>query len=122
MSENAKVATADAEIDVAIRHAAVYAKFDRRVVRATYSSRTDRILMRLDHGVTCSIPRKLLQGLAAANPEALSRIEILGHGTGLYWPRLDVAHEVSGLLAGVYGSEKWMAHLQLESSSGRRSA
>ena len=43
------------------------------------------------------------------------KIEILGNGTGLYWPALDVAHSVSGLLAGVYGSAKWMERLHLES-------
>ena len=27
------------------------------------------------------------------------------------WPALDLAHSVSGLLAGIYGSEKWMSSL-----------
>jgi hypothetical protein len=41
----------------------------------------------------------------------LNRIQILGEGTGLLWPILDVAHYVPALLEGVYGSEKWMAAL-----------
>jgi predicted TPR repeat methyltransferase len=116
------VAITDAKIDAAMRQTRLYEKYDRRVVRATYSDRTGRFLLHLEDGVTHSIPRKLLQGLAEAEPSALSKIEILGRGTGLYWPALDVAHLVAGLLAGVYGSAKWMKNLQLESKPSRMSA
>jgi hypothetical protein len=108
MPELARVVTTDAEIDAAIRQARLYEKYDQRVVRANYSERTDRFLLRLEGGVTHIIPRWLLQGLSEAEPSALNRIELLGRGTGLYWPSLDVAHSVSGLLSGVYGSAKWM--------------
>src|ERR1035437_9452595 len=111
MPELARMVTTDAEIDAAIREARIYEKYDRRVVRATYSDRTDRFLLHMENGVTHSIPRRLLQGLSEAEPGALNRIELLGRGTGLYWPALDVAHLVSGLLGGVYGSAKWMAAL-----------
>jgi predicted TPR repeat methyltransferase len=122
MPELARVAITDAKIDAAMRQTRLYEKYDRRVVRATYSDRTGRFLLHLEDGVTHSIPRKLLQGLAEAEPSALSKIEILGRGTGLYWPALDVAHLVAGLLAGVYGSAKWMKNLQLESKPSRMSA
>jgi hypothetical protein len=114
MPEPAKIVTTDAEIDAAIRHANAFAKYDQRAVRANYSERTDRVLIRMENGVTHSFPRKLLQGLAEASPDTLSNIELLGNGTGLYWPTLDVAHSVSGLLAGVYGSAKWMDRLHME--------
>lgn len=122
MAKPAKVATTNAEIDAAIRNARIFERYDQRVARATYSSRTDRVVLRMLNGVTHSIPRKLLQGLADAEASQLSKIELLGRGTGLYWPALDVAHSVSGLLAGVYGSEKWMKHLQLETAPRRASA
>jgi hypothetical protein len=112
MPEPARVVTTDAAIDAAIRQARVYEKYNRRVLRASYSDRTDRFVLRMDNGVTVMIPRSLLQGLTGAKPDALSRIELLGNGTGLYWPDLDVAHSVTGLLAGVYGSEKWMKQLR----------
>jgi hypothetical protein len=115
MRESAKVVTTNSEIEAAIRQARVSSKYDQRVVRASYSARTDRISLRMHNGVTHSIPRKLLQGLSEIAPEQLSRIELLGHGTGLYWPSVDVAHSVSGLLAGIYGSAKWMRKLQTES-------
>lgn len=119
MPELARVVTTDAEIDAAIRQARIYEKYDQRVVRGTYSDRTDRFLLRMENGVTHVIPRRLLQGLAEAEPAALSRIELLGRGTGLYWPSLDVAHSVSGLLAGVYGSAKWMRQLLDTRSTGK---
>jgi hypothetical protein len=112
MPDRAKVVTTDAEIETAIRQARVSAKYDQHVVRAAYSPRTDRISLRMGNGVNHSIPRRLLQGLADAPPAQLSRIELLGGGAGLYWPALDVAHSVSGLLAGIYGSAKWMRGLQ----------
>jgi hypothetical protein len=122
MPDLARVVTTDAEIDAAIREARLFEKYDQRVVRATYSARTDRILLKLENGVTHSIPRKLLQGLSEAEPSDLNKIELLGRGTGLYWPALDVAHLVSGLLAGMYGSAKWMKRLDLESESNQISA
>jgi len=122
MPEIAGVVTTDAEIDAAIEQARRLEKQDRRVARASYSGGADSIILLLENGVTHSIPRRLLQGLADANPNDLNNIELLGGGTGLYWPALDVAHLVSGLLAGVYGSAKWMKHLQLESEASRMSA
>jgi predicted TPR repeat methyltransferase len=122
MPEIAKVMTTDAEIDAAIEQARRFEKYDRRAVRASYSALTDRISLRLENSVTYNIPRRLLQGLSDADSKDISKIELLGNGTGLYWPTLDVAHLVSGLLAGVYGSAKWMERLELESGPRRISA
>ena len=76
----------------------------------------------MEHGVTYRVPRKLLQGLRDAATGDLHNIELLGRGTGLYWPTLDVAHSVSGLLAGIFGSENWMKQLELEVARSRRYA
>ena len=122
MPERAKIVASDAEIDAAIKDARLFEKFDRRVERAVYAEGTNSIVLHLENDVVHSIPRKLLQGLAEADPESLKDIELLGGGTGLYWPALDVAHSVSGLLAGVYGSARWMQHLEEESQEGRISA
>jgi hypothetical protein len=122
MPEIAAVTTTDDEIDASIEEARRLEKYDRRVVRASYSDGTDSIILLLENGVTLSVPRRLLQGLTKAEPNALNNIELLGRGTGLYWPEMDVAHLVSGLLAGVYGSARWMKHLQLETEESRLSA
>jgi phosphoheptose isomerase len=111
--------TTDAEIDAAIEQARRFEKYDRRVVRAAYSEGTDAIVLFMEKGVSLSVPRRLLQGLTEAKAEDLNQIELLGRGTGLYWPSLDVAHSVTGLLAGIYGSARWMERLQLDSESDR---
>lgn len=111
MPEHARVAVTDADIDAALARARQYAKYARKVVKASYSKSSDRLRLVLDDGVTCSIPRGLIQGLAEAREQDLSRIQVLSDGTGLLWPVLDVAHYVPALLQGVYGSEKWMTAL-----------
>jgi hypothetical protein len=111
MPERALVDVTDADIDAALGRARVYAKYARKVVKATYSKTSDRLLLVLDNGVTSSIPRRLIQGLSGAQERDLRRIQILSDGMGLLWPFLDVAHYVPALLQGVYGSEKWMSAL-----------
>jgi len=111
MPEPANLTTTDAEIDAAIARGRKYAKYDRRVMKATYSKKMDTLRLVLDDGATCTIPRPLIQGLPGAEGKALKRIQILGDGTGILWPLLDVAHYVPELFAGVYGSEKWMTAL-----------
>jgi Protein of unknown function (DUF2442) len=122
MPEPVKIITTDEHIDAAIRDAHLFEKYDRRVARAVYADGTDSIVLHLEDGVTQSIPRRLIQGLSGAKAETLRNIELLGHGTGLYWPELDVAHHVSGLLSGIYGSAAWMERLRSESKSSRISA
>jgi len=111
MPEPAQIVTSDAEIDAAIERARRYEKYDRRVLKATYSKLTDSLRLTFDDGSIYILPRPLIQGLSHANARELGRIQILGDGTGLLWPMLDVAHYVPGLLGGVFGSEKWMTAL-----------
>jgi hypothetical protein len=111
MPERARVTVTDADIDAALGRSREYSKYARKVVTASYSKATDRLRLVLDNGVTCSIPRTLIQGLAGAQEKNLNRIQMLSDGTGLLWPLLDVAHYVPALLQGVYGSEKWMTAL-----------
>lgn len=127
MPDPARVVTTDAEIDAAIERGRKYAKYDRRVVKATYSKPSDNLRLVFEDGATYTLPRARIQGLAGSTEKDLKSIQIVGNGTGLLWPRLDIAHYVPGLLAGVYGSEKWMValyrhrkKLKLVDSSNRR--
>jgi hypothetical protein len=81
------------------------------VVRAEYEKRPDLITLHLDDGVRVSIPRDRLEGLQQADGVQLSKISILGHGTGLRWPLLDIDHYVPGLLNSVFGTSRWMTEL-----------
>ena len=115
--KRSRIVTTDAEIDAAIvrgRVASVPA-----VAAAAYDAGRDEVALHFENGTRLQIPRALLEGLAGAAPAALAEIEILGPGTGLYWPRLDVAHAVSGLLDGIFGTRKWMRELGRRGGAAR---
>lgn len=107
----AVVATTNQEIQSALTQARKFAASDRRVVRVAYETKPDLLTLHLDDGVRVSIPRMGLQGLRDAKPAQLSKVEILGRGTGLHWPLLDVDHYVPGLLNHIFGTSRWMAEL-----------
>ena len=96
------------------------------VVEATYDEPADEISIKFENGARLELPRKLLQGLTNAAPADLRTIEILGPGTGLNWPALNVAHYVPGLIDGVFGTRQWMSDLPAlrarMSELGRKSA
>jgi general stress protein YciG len=106
-----RVVTTDAEIDAAIARAREYEETDPRVERAEYQPGVDLIALYMRNGIIVAVPRELLQGLREATLAQLRKIEILGPGTGLDWPELDVQHSVEGLLRGVFGNRRWMAEI-----------
>jgi hypothetical protein len=110
-SSKAIVVTSDRQIDAALAQARSFAASDRRVVRAIYEKKPDLLTLYLEDGVRVSIPRMSLQGLQDARPAQVSRIDILGHGTGLHWPLLEVDHYVPGLLNHVFGTRHWMSEM-----------
>src|SRR5205814_3666601 len=68
------------------------------------------------------IPREELQGMQLATKEQIEQIEILGDGTGLHWPALDLDFYVPGLLRRVYGNKKWMAEIGRSGGSVKSAA
>jgi Protein of unknown function (DUF2442) len=80
-------------------------------VNARFDKATKRVVVDLANGTTLLVPAHLIQGLQKASAKDLAEIEILGAGTGLYWPKLDVDTGVTGLLKGVFGTKAWMAEL-----------
>lgn len=107
-----KVVTTDAEIDRAIARAAASER-EPRVVSVEYrpGAGLDLLVLRLSDGRREIIPREDLQGLENATRAEVSHVEILGNGTGLHWPDLDVDHYVPGLLKHIYGTKRWMAEI-----------
>jgi hypothetical protein len=103
-----KVQVSSVQIDSTIARARQFAAGDPRVVRVQYEAKDDLVSLRFADGIKVSIPRKQLQGLERANRSRLSKIEIVGNGTGLHWPLLDVDHYVLGLLEHRFGTKRWM--------------
>lgn len=118
-----KVVTTDAEIDTAIA-AAQSLPDEPRVTEVEYVSGTglDLLILKLSDGRRHVIPREDLQGLAGVPPEQVAQVEILGNGTGLHWPALDVDHYVPSLLRHVYGTRRWMAEIGRSGGSAKSPA
>lgn len=70
--------------------------------RCDKSSR--RIVVDLANGTTLLVPARLIRGLQKAAQGKLSEIEVLGAGSGLYWPKLKVDISVAGLLIEAVGA------------------
>ena len=96
------------KIDAAIKRAKQFEAQDPRVIQASYDAKEDLVSLHFADGVRLAIPRKQMQGLENATRPQLSKIEIVGHGTGLHWPLLDVDHYVRGLLDHRFGTKRWM--------------
>jgi uncharacterized protein DUF2442 len=63
----------------------------------------DALVMKLRDGVTVTIPRRKIAGLAGASANALADFDIEGGGAYLHWGQLDVDHSVPVLLADALG-------------------
>ena len=96
---------------------------DEPRARAVSFDRNSRLLsIELEDGCTAGIPVSKLEGLADASSDDLSDVEILGRGIGLHWERLDIDFSVPGLLAGAFGTKKWLDRQRAAQAGAARSA
>src|SRR4051794_33763584 len=87
-------------------------------VDARYNRAANRIEVELSNHVVMAFPPNMAQGLEQADPSDLEQIEVTPLGLGLHFPSLDADLYVPALLAGITGSEHWMASL-LGAKGGR---
>jgi hypothetical protein len=87
-------------------------------IAARYDRRRKRIVVDLSNEVEFTFPPDIAQGLAGADPADLAVVEVSPSGLGLHWPRLDTDFSLSGLLAGEFGTKRWMAS-ELGAAGGR---
>ena len=118
----ARVRATDAEIDAAMARANATEGERPRAIAADYRLADDRVVITLATGVQVAIPRNRLQGLQGATPRQLAKIEIEGPGTGLHWPLLDVDHYIPAILAGVFGTRRWMSEIGRRGGMARSAA
>lgn len=118
-----RVVTSDREIDLALERTRKLRE-GPRVTAVEYrpGAGLDLMILQLSDGRRHMIPREDLQGLQSATKEQIARVEILGGGTGLHWPGLDVDFYVPGLLRGVYGNKQWMAAIGRRGGSVKSAA
>jgi hypothetical protein len=115
-----EIVTSNAEIDRAIERAAKL-QSEPRVIEVEYKpgAGLDLLILRLSDGHRHLIPREDLQGLQSATKEQIARVEILGNGTGLHWPALNLDLYVPALLRRVYGTKRWMAEIGRSGGSAK---
>lgn len=118
-----KIVTTDAEIDTAIEQAKNLQN-EPRVVEVEYrpGAGLDLLILKLSDGHRHLIPREDLEGLQSATKAQVAQVEILGNGTGLHWPALNLDYYVPSLLRGIYGTKRWMAQIGRTGGSAKSTA
>jgi Protein of unknown function (DUF2442) len=118
-----KVITTNAEIDQAIERAGVL-EDEPRVIAVEYrpGAGLDLLILKLSDGHRQLIPREDLEGLENTSREQIGHIEIIGNGTGLHWPDLNLDHYVPALLRNVYGTRHWMTMIGRRGGSNQSAA
>jgi hypothetical protein len=112
----------DAQIDAALERGRIAAETEPRAAAARYDRKSGRVIIDLTNGATFAFPVRLAERLADASPDDLAEIEISGRGFGLHWAKLDIDYSVPGLVAGVFGTARWMAARAGRASSPAKAA
>jgi Protein of unknown function (DUF2442) len=118
-----KIVTTNVEISRAMERAKALQN-EPRVAEVEYrpGSGLDLLILKLSDGRRHLIPREDLQGLQSATKEQIARVEILGNGTGLHWPALDLDLYVPNLLRRIYGTKSWMTAIGRSGGSAKSAA
>lgn len=118
-----KVVMTNAEITQALQKAKRLE--DEPKVLAVYynpAPHFDLFVLNFSDGSRHFIGREKLQGLQDAPKKQIANVEIIGSGTGLHWPDLDIDFYVPDLLCGLYGNKQWMAMLGRKGGKARSAA
>lgn len=105
-----EVVTTDAEIDAALESAKLH-DGDPLAKTVEHISALNLLILGLSNGRRLVLPIEDLQGLEKATHEQMQNYELIGRGTGISFPELDVDLYVPALIEGVYGNRRWMAQL-----------
>jgi hypothetical protein len=105
-----KVVTTDAEIEAAQKKAQLLAP-EAVAKSVEHITSLNLLIVELSNHRRLALPLEDLQQLDRATHAELQNYELLGHGTGIHFPDLDVDLYVPSLIAGVYGNRSWMAKL-----------
>jgi hypothetical protein len=69
------------------------------------------VIIELKNGASFSFPPDLVEGLGNATPEVLQDLWMPESGDSIHWEQLDVSFSIPGLLAGIFGTKRWMSEL-----------
>jgi len=92
-----------------------------RAKSAYYDAGSGRIVVELLNGCTFVFPAHLAQGLRGASGQDLAEVKVMPHGFALHWETLDADFSLEALMAGRFGSKRWMEQLQNETEASGES-
>ncbi len=116
-----EVVTTDAEIEAALERAKLHDR-DPRAQTVEHIPDLKLLIVGLSNGRRLVLPVEDLQGLGNATHEQIENYVLLGRGTGISFPGLDVDLYVPALIEGVYGNRRWMAQLGRKGGSAKSEA
>lgn len=122
MDHKAELEISDAEIEAAEQRGREYLASVPLATSARYDAKRRRIVLELNNGSMFAFPADAVQFLQGASHADLADIEIWGEGYALRWDKLDVDFTVPGLLAGIFGTKKYMASLAGRATSAAKAA
>ena len=98
----------DEAIDAAMKRGRIELATKPRAETARYDRQLGRLVIELTNGCVFLFPPRLGQGLEHATDDQIEAVEVLGSGYGLHWEELDADLSVEGLMAGRFGSQRYM--------------
>ena len=110
------------EIDAALERGRIADLTEPRAKSARYDPKSGRIIVELTNGSIFMFPARMGQGLTDATDEQLADITLMGNGFALHWESIDAGFTVPGLLAGIFGTRKYMAQLAGRATSPAKAA
>jgi hypothetical protein len=116
-----EVVTTDAEIEAALERAKAHDS-DPLAQTVEHIPTLNLLIVGLSNRRRLVLPIEDLQGLGNATHEQIQNYELLGRGTGIGFPDLDVDLYVPALIEGVYGNRRWMAQLGKKGGSAKTEA
>jgi hypothetical protein len=116
-----RVITTDAEIESALQRAK-FLDCEPLALSVEHIPDLNLLIVALSNQRRLVLPVEDLQGLGSATHEQLRNYELLGRGTGISFPELDVDLYVPALIEGVYGNRRWMAQLGKKGGTAKTEA
>jgi Protein of unknown function (DUF2442) len=117
----ARVVTTDAEIEAALERAKPHE--NDPLARTVHHVPLLKILIiGLSNGRSIALPIEDVPELSKATKKVLQNCELLGGGTAIAFPDIDVALPIAGIIEGVYGKSRWMAELGQKDGSAKMPA
>jgi hypothetical protein len=114
-----------AQIEKAVKTGEQEFRTQPRAERAEYDRKSNKIWIYLNNKCVFGFPPAIVKELAGAAEEEIEKVKVNPIGDALHWDDLNAHYTIAGLLAGVFGTRRWMQELGRKgglSTSGAKSA